>query len=148
MSKQREAEGVNEDKFREMKSADRRPVQQKVSGMRARWGHQENGWVGSGMADAVGQVNGMMEVGAWDGTCILQDPQIIKDGHSGQGRAAGGFSELAVAVVMVMVMSLVVVAMVFVLSVEGSCDVVDDEGRAHACANRGDDGSWHGDVGT
>ena len=55
-----------------------------------------------------------------------------------------GFSELAVAVVMVMVMSLVVVAMVFVVSVEGSCGVVDDEGRAGACANRGDDGSWRG----
>ena len=95
MSKQREAEGVNEDKFREMKSADRRPVQQKVSGMRARWGHQENGWVGSGMADAVGQVNGIMEVGAWDGTYMLQDPQIIKDGtqaRDGQGvfRAGSG----------------------------------------------------------
>ena len=67
--------------------------------------------------------------------------------HSGQGWAAGGFSELAVAVVMVMVMSLVVVAVVFVVSVEWSRGVVDDEGRAGACANRGDDGSWRGDVG-
>ena len=47
-----------------------------------------------------------------------------------------GFSELAVVVVVVMVMSLVVVAVVFVVSVEGSHGVVDDEGRARACANR------------
>ena len=47
-----------------------------------------------------------------------------------------GFSELAVMVVVVMVMSLVVVAVVFVVSVKGSHGVVDDEGRARACANR------------
>ena len=73
--------------------------------------------------------------------------------HRGRalGPGTGGrFSELVVVFVVVMVMSLVVVlvivAVVFVVSVEESCGVVDDEGRAGACANRGDDGSWHGDA--
>ena len=52
-----------------------------------------------------------------------------------------------------MAMYLVVVVMVFVVSVEGSrgTRVVDDEGRARACANRGmmDHGVviWAGDEG-
>ena len=64
-SKQREAEGANKDNFREMKSADRRSIRQKAPGMSARWDHPEKGRVGSGVADAVGRVNGTMEVGAW-----------------------------------------------------------------------------------
>ena len=76
------------------------------------------------------------------------DPQIIEDGRSGQERAGGVFGAGG-----------------------GGCrghghvpggsgrgvcgirvsgrvrGVVDDEGRVRACANRGDDGSWRGDVG-
>ena len=38
-SKQREAKGANEDDFREVKSADRRSIRRKASGIRARWDH-------------------------------------------------------------------------------------------------------------
>ena len=70
-SKRGEVEGANEDNFRELKSADRRAIRGKASGMTARWDHREKGRVGSGMVGAVGRVNGTMEVGAWGGMSWL-----------------------------------------------------------------------------
>ena len=60
--------------------------------------------MGSGVIDAVGRVNGTMEVGAQDGTCMAWDPQIIKDVRALRPGTGGRFSELAVVVVVVIVM--------------------------------------------